>query len=69
MVMTSSPTWPHRGLLVEDTGRVNPVFMAYMGLVLACTFIDLDFRFFLKNTMMRMAGMAEEDALATARPA
>jgi hypothetical protein len=54
---------------VEDTGRVNPVFMAYMGLVLAYTFIDLDFRFFLKNTMMRMAGMAEEDALATARPA
>lgn len=47
----------------------NPVFMAYMGLVLAYTFIDLDFRFFLKNTMMRMAGMAEEDALATARPA
>jgi hypothetical protein len=47
----------------------NPVFMAYMGLVLGYTFIDLDFRFFLKNTMMRMAGMAEEEALVTARPA
>ncbi len=34
----------------------NPVFMAHIGLALAYTFIDLDFRFFLKNAFARITG-------------
>lgn len=37
----------------------NPVFMAHVGLALAYAAIDLDFRLFLKNTMMRMLGTAD----------
>ncbi|NTA38917.1 O-antigen ligase family protein [Agrobacterium salinitolerans] len=37
----------------------NPVFMAHVGLGLAYTAIDLDFRLFLRNTMMRMLGTAD----------
>ncbi|WP_194842302.1 O-antigen ligase family protein [Agrobacterium pusense] len=36
----------------------NPVFMAHVGLALAYASIDLDFRFFLKNAMMRLTAMA-----------
>lgn len=39
----------------------NPVFMAHVGLALAYAAIDLDFRLFLKNTMMRMLGTAYDD--------
>lgn len=37
----------------------NPVFMAHVGLALAYAAIDLDFRLFLKNTVMRMLGTAD----------
>lgn len=37
----------------------NPVFMAHVGLALAYAAIDLDFRLFLKNTMMRILGTAD----------
>ena len=37
----------------------NPVFMAHVGLALAYAFIDLDFRLFMKNSMMRMAAMTQ----------
>jgi hypothetical protein len=33
--------------------------MAHVGLALAYAAIDLDFRLFLKNTMMRMLGTAD----------
>ncbi|WP_175416822.1 MULTISPECIES: O-antigen ligase family protein [Agrobacterium] len=51
----------------------NPVFMAHVGLALAYAAIDLDFRLFLKNTMMRMLGTAEdarneEEASAVGNP-
>lgn len=35
----------------------NPVFMAHIGLALAYTFIDLDFRIFLKNAFARITDM------------
>jgi len=38
----------------------NPVFMAHVGLALAYAAIDLDFRLFLKDTMMRMLGTADD---------
>ncbi len=38
----------------------NPVFMAHVGLGLAYAAIDLDFRLFLKNTMMRMLGTTDD---------
>ncbi|WP_188356026.1 O-antigen ligase family protein [Rhizobium rhizogenes] len=46
----------------------NPVFMAHIGLALAYAFIDLDFRLFLKNTKLRIAGIANEDSRATTQP-
>lgn len=46
----------------------NPVFMAHVGLALAYAFIDLDFRLFLKNTMLRIAGIANEETWATTQP-
>ncbi|EPR19540.1 O-antigen ligase domain-containing protein [Agrobacterium radiobacter] len=38
----------------------NPVFMAHVGLALAYAAIDLDFRLFLKTTVMRMLGTADD---------
>ncbi|MCZ7487793.1 O-antigen ligase family protein [Rhizobium rhizogenes] len=43
----------------------NPVFMAHVGLALAYAFIDLDFRLFLKNTMLRITGIANEEPRVT----
>ncbi|MCZ7481048.1 O-antigen ligase family protein [Rhizobium rhizogenes] len=43
----------------------NPVFMAHVGLALAYAFIDLDFRLFLKNTMLRITGIANEEPRGT----
>ncbi|MDO3443790.1 O-antigen ligase [Agrobacterium sp. V1] len=43
----------------------NPVFMAHVGLALAYAFIDLDFRLFLKNTMLRITGIANEETRVT----
>ena len=59
---------------MRDELNFNPVFMAHVGLALAYAAIDLDFRLFLKNTMMRMLGTAdnarnrEEGSLVGNRP-
>lgn len=47
----------------------NPVFMAHVGLALAYAFIDLDFRLFMKTTIMRVTGIANEERRAPTQPA
>ncbi|WP_142856110.1 O-antigen ligase family protein [Agrobacterium tumefaciens] len=47
----------------------NPVFMAHIGLALAYASIDLDFRLFLKTTMMRVTGITSDETRTATQPA